>query len=176
MALFVTKNAFTESLLLPILDVSQSFPTFALAPLMVIILGANSLSIITTIVFATMIWPMIFSLVGAIKTEKLDLADAATIYGAKKGFKRLINYRLPSFLPAFLSGSIVAWGLGWDAIFGAEIIARVNGIGGYLGQLSYAGKAALLFLGIIIYLILIFVLNQLIWLPLLRLTTRYQND
>lgn len=143
---------------------------------MVIILGANSLSIITTIVFATMIWPMIFSLVGAIKTEKLDLADAATIYGAKKGFKRLINYRLPSFLPAFLSGSIVAWGLGWDAIFGAEIIARVNGIGGYLGQLSYAGKAALLFLGIIIYLILIFVLNQLIWLPLLRLTTRYQND
>lgn len=173
-ALVVTKNNYVESVFLPILDVAQSFPSFALLPLLVSFFGANSIAVIIILVIA-MIWPIIFSLIGAIKIERTDLANAATIYHAV-GVKRVVYFKLPSILPSFMTGSIVAWGQAWDVLVGAEIIAKVGGVGSLLGAISASAKTGILFFGILLYLMFIFVINQFVWLPLLKIASRYQND
>ncbi len=122
-----------------------------------------------------MIWPILFNLIGGIKEQRHDQSDAAKIFGAR-GFKYFRHYRLPMLMPSLMTGSIVSWGEAWDTIVGAEIIAGVFGAGSYLGHLSQSGKTSLLLLGIGIYLLLIFCINQLVWLPLLHHYTKYQTE
>ncbi len=175
LALATTRSKVVEALFLPILDVAQSFPTFALIPVLLVIFGKNRWVVITFLV-VTIIWPIVFTLITSIKTERQDLADAATIYGAKGGIKRFINFRLPEIFPAFITGSIIGWGEAWEALIGAEIIVQAVGIGQFLNGIGQSGNILTLVLAIVMYLFLIFVLNQLIWLPLLNVSSRYQND
>lgn len=163
-----------ENVLLPILDVAQSFPSFAILPLLVIYFGKTSLSVIAILIIA-MIWPIMFSVIAGVKEQRQDQAEAATIFGAK-GWKYLAYYRWPMLRPSLLTGSIVSWGQAWDTIVGAEIIAGVMGAGHYLGQLGANGSTSLLLLGIVIYLFLIFAINQLLWLPLLHRYSKYQAE
>lgn len=174
LALIATKNHYFESILLPILDVAQSFPSLALLPLLVSFFGRNSVAVIL-ILITVMVWPIAFSMIGFIKTQRQDLSEAATIYGAV-GMKRLIHFTFPALVPALLTGSIVAWGEAWDSLVGAEIISAVRGVGTYLGAISAAGDVTILLLAIALYLLLIFILNELIWLPLLKYSTRYQAE
>ncbi len=174
LALLATRNKVIESLLLPILDVAQSFPTFALIPVLLVIFGHNRWVVVAFLV-VTIIWPIVFTLITGIKTEREDLADAATIYGAT-GWKRLRYFTLPEIFPAFITGSIIGWGEAWEALIGAEIIAAVLGIGQYLNNIGQHGTVVTLILAIAMYLFLIFVLNQVIWLPLLNYSSRYQSD
>lgn len=174
LALASTKNKVVENLMVPVLDVAQSFPTFALIPLLIAIFGTNRWVVIFFLVI-TIIWPIVFTLISAIKTEREDLSQAATIYGAK-GLKRLWYYRLPDMFPAFVTGSIIGWGEAWEALIGAEIIAKVLGVGSLLGHLGESGSVKQLILGIVMYLFLIFILNEIIWIPLLNISSRYQNE
>lgn len=175
LALATTKNKLIEGLVLPILDVAQSFPTFALIPVLLVIFGHTRWVVVTFLVI-TIIWPIVFTLITSIKTEREDLADAATIYGAGHGWKRLVNFRLPELFPAFISGSIIGWGEAWEALIGAEIIVQAIGIGQYLNGIGQSGSIITLILAIVMYLFLIFIINQLVWLPLLNYSTRYQNE
>lgn len=174
LALATTRSRFIEGLFLPILDVAQSFPTFALIPVLLVLFGKNRWVVVSFLVI-TIIWPIVFTLITSIKTEREDLADAATIYGAH-GLKRFINFRLPEIFPAFVTGSIIGWGEAWEALIGAEIIVQVAGIGHFLNNLGQQGNILVLTLAITMYLFLIFILNQIIWLPLLNYSSRYQND
>lgn len=175
LALATTRNKVVEALFLPILDVAQSFPTFALIPVLLVLFGKNRWVVITFLV-VTIIWPIVFTLITSIKTERQDLADAATIYGAQSGIKRFINFQLPEIFPAFITGSIIGWGEAWEALIGAEIIVQAVGIGQFLNGIGQSGNILTLVLAIVMYLFLIFILNQLIWLPLLNVSSRYQND
>ena len=61
-------------------------------------------------------------------------------------------------------------------IVGAEIIAQVGGIGALLGKIGESGNLLQLSMAVSVYLLLIFLLNQIIWIPLLNYSTRYQNE
>lgn len=174
LGLVATKNRSVEAVLLPILDVAQSFPTFAILPFLLHFFGSNSAAVISILVI-TIIWPIVFTIVGGIKTMREDLADAAYIYHAR-GAKKLLHFTLPALFPAFMTGSIVGWGEAWEALVGAEIIAQVSGVGSILGAIGSSNHAGLLLLGICMYLLLIFLINQAVWLPLLSLSARYQNE
>src|SRR5207253_8186363 len=101
------------------------------------------------------------------KEQRTDQYEAALIFGAT-GWRQFAYYRWPMLRPAVITGSIVSWGEAWDTIVGAEIIAGVVGAGHYLGALSSDNKGGLLALGIALYLLMIFAINQVIWLPLLH--------
>jgi NitT/TauT family transport system permease protein len=174
-ALLITSNEKIETLTLPVFDVLQSFPSFALFPIMVASIRSSEIIIITVLVI-TIIWPVLFTIIGGIKNRREDLEEAATIFGAT-GLKRLIHFTLPELAPSIVTGSIVGWGEAWEFIIGAELLVSAKvGIGSYLGQLGDSKENLLLAFGILVLMICLFVINKLIWLPLLDKTTKYQSE
>lgn len=175
-ALIITASKFLEDLFLPIFDVLQSFPSFALFPALVIALKNSPETIIIFVLTITMIWPILFSIIGGIKNRREDWEEAATIFGAK-GIRRLLNFTIPELLPSIVTGSIVGWGEGWEFIIGAELLVKANiGIGSYLGVLGGKQENAALAFGILILLVLLFIINKLVWLPLLDKVTSYSVE
>jgi NitT/TauT family transport system permease protein len=176
LALLITSHRLIENLFLPIFDVLQSFPSFALFPILVAALKNSPEIVIVSVLVITIIWPVLFGIITGIKNRREDLEEAATIFGAH-GWKRLRYFRLPALFPALVSGSIVGWGEAWEFIIGAELLVHVNsGIGHYLGVLGDAHENRLLIFGILVLMLALFVLNKLIWLPLLHRSTRYQTE
>ncbi len=176
LALLITANVRIEALLLPIFDVLQSFPSFALFPVLVAALAGAPEAVIILVLVITMVWPILFTIIGAIKNRRADLEEAATIFGAA-GAKRFTHFTIPTLMPSIITGSIVGWGEGWEFIIGAELLVSVHvGIGHYLGVLGDNHQNSLLALGILILMFLLFTLNKILWLPLLHNVTKYQSD
>ncbi|HSX01804.1 MAG TPA: ABC transporter permease subunit [Candidatus Saccharimonadia bacterium] len=163
-----------EALLLPIIDLAQSFPTFAVLPVLVFYFGHTRITVVTILVIA-MIWPIVFSVIGGFKEQREDETEAALIFGAR-GWRHFAYYLWPLLRPQVITGSIISWGQAWDTIVGAEIIAGVAGAGHYLGGLGDRGNIQVLALGIFVYLFLIFAINQVLWLPLLHRYTKYTAE
>lgn len=178
MALLITvlvaKNQKTEDFFLPILDVAQSFPSFAILPLILATFGKDTPSIVLFLII-TMIWPIIFTTISSIKTTREDLSEAAEIFQAK-GYKKLLFFTIPAIFPGLVTGSIVGWGEAWEAIVGAELFAGKNGIGAFISNAYDNGENQLFFITIGILMLFIFILNRLIWLPLLKRSTNFQTD
>lgn len=175
-ALLITSSRWVEGLLLPVFDVLQSFPSFALFPVLVVALKNSPEFVIISVLSLAMIWPILFSIIGGIKNRRQDLEEAATIFGAQ-GFKRLIHFTLPDLLPSIITGSIIGWGEGWEFIIGAELLVKTNiGIGSYLGSLGQRQENAALAFGIVMLLMLLFIINRLVWLPLLAKATSYSAE
>ncbi|HSX19141.1 MAG TPA: ABC transporter permease subunit, partial [Candidatus Saccharimonadales bacterium] len=174
LAILVTRNPLVEDIFLPILDVLQSFPSFAILPIATLWFGASSLTAIVFLVI-TIIWPVLFNIISGIKNMRGDTSEAATIFGAI-GIKRIWHFLLPALFPAIVTGSIIGWGEAWDAIIGAEIIGISTGIGAFLSNASKAGNGKVLAFGIIALLFFVFFLNKLIWLPLLKKSTQFSNE
>jgi len=163
-ALIVGASPLSDSFF-PIFDILQNIPSFALLPFFIYFLGYNDIMIILFAV-TSIIWPILFSVLAAIKSAHTDLSDAATIFGAR-GFKRIRFYLAPLSLPAILTGSIVGIAIGWEAIIGAEIIAKIVGFGGFIEAASATGVNQTTLAGMLAILLIVFIINRVIWTPLL---------
>lgn len=154
----------------PIFDVLQNLPSFALIPLFIILLGrTNKMAIIFAA--SSMLWPILFYVLNALKTARVEFNEAATIFGAT-GTKRIFSYLIPLSFPAIVTGSIVGISIGWEAIIGIEIISLSNGIGAFLNARSGTHNQTLIF-GIIALLLVVFSINRLVWMPLIKKTQLY---
>ncbi len=112
-AVSISDNKIGDSLI-PVFDLMQNLPSFALIPIFVLWLGYTNLM---TIVFAatSILWPILFYMLHALKTANKDKEDAAKIFGAT-GLKKIIFFSLPIAFPAMVTGSIVGFSIGWEAI------------------------------------------------------------
>lgn len=174
LALLVISAKKVEDITLPILDALQSFPSFALYPLFVLWFGKVSLVTII-ILIVEMIWPILFTLLSSYKQIHQDLFEAASTYGAKN-WKFLLYVLFPLLLPGIITGSIVAWGEAWEAIIAAEIIVNIPGVGSYLANVGTSNHAELLIIGIALLLMMLFIINKYIWLPLLNFSIKYIQE
>ena len=159
--------------LIPIFDLLQNLPSFALIPIFVIWFGYTNLM---TIIFAatSIIWPILFYMLSALKSVKEDTRDAVTVFGAH-GWKKALFFSLPVIFPSAVTGSIVGFSIGWEAIIGVEIIGLSSGIGPFLNNSSGNNNKALI-LGISALLLVVFLINRLIWMPLLKKTQLYAEQ
>lgn len=150
---------------LPAFDVLQSFPTFAALPIAVLLWGPSEATIISFLVM-TIVWPIFFSIVSNLTMMRKDLQEAVTIYHLR-GWNYVRYYLLPASRAGFITGSIVGLGEGWEALIATEIIVNApNGLGAFFtGVNTDTGVTAF---GILGFLLLIFSVNKLIWLPLLH--------
>jgi NitT/TauT family transport system permease protein len=174
LGLLTVSSPVAENLLLPVMDLAQSFPTFAILPILIHYFGSSDVNVIIILVIA-MLWPIVFNVITAVKEQRSDQLEASQVFGAT-GWRHFLYFRWPMLRPAAVTGSIVSWGQAWDTIVGAEIIAGVVGAGHYLGQLGDRGQSGLLALAIALYLLMIFVINQIVWLPLLHYYAKYQAE
>lgn len=154
----------------PVFDLFQNLPSFALIPVFLILFGpTNKMAIIFTV--TSILWPILFNILGAFRTVRTDLNEAAAVFGAK-GLKKIIFYLIPLSFPGIIIGSIIGLSIGWEAIIGIEIIGLNNGIGNFLNAASTNNQQVLLF-GVIALLLVVFSINKLIWTPLIRKSQSY---
>ena len=152
--------------LMPVFDVLQNVPSFALIPVFALLLGYSNTMVV---VFAatSIVWPILFYALSALRTAHREWDEAATVFGAV-GWRRVWNYHLPLVFPAVVTGSIVGISIGWEAVIGLEIIGFHTGVGVFLDAASKQGDQTALFLGIVAILFLVVTINKLIWSPLLK--------
>ncbi len=156
--------------LIPVFDLLQNLPSFALIPLFIAAFGYTNLMVIT-FAASSIVWPILFYVLHALKTARTDFNDAATMFGAV-GRKRAWYYLLPLSFSSAVVGSIVGISIGWEAIIGVEIIGLSNGIGVFLNSTFIANRGAFTF-GIFSLLLAVFILNRLVWMPLLKKSQSY---
>ena len=156
---------------IPVFDLLQNLPSFALIPVFAILWGYTNTMAIGFAVSA-MIWPILFYVLSAIRTAKTDFNEAATVFGAT-GWRRFSSYLLPLSFPALVTGSIVSVSIGWEAVIGVEIIGFSNGIGNFLNANAGANGNHVLIFGLITLLLIVFSINKLVWLPLLKRSQLY---
>jgi NitT/TauT family transport system permease protein len=149
----------------PIFDILQNIPSFALIPFFIYFFKLTDTMIILFAV-SSIVWPILFAVLTAIKSAPRDLNDAATVFGAR-GFRRVFSYLAPLSLPAILTGSIVGIAIGWEAVIGAEIIVHASGFGSFIKDSATSGIDRPAVAGMFVILVLVFTLNRLVWAPLL---------
>jgi NitT/TauT family transport system permease protein len=128
-------------------------------------------------------WYLLFNLLGGVNQIPEDLKEAARSFG----LSRLTRWRkltLPAIAPSLLTGSITAWGGGWNALILSEYFPyrgttyKVFGLGAMLDVATYEKYDGLMILLTLLSMILVVImLNRLVWRRLYDLATeRYRID
>jgi NitT/TauT family transport system permease protein len=186
-ALLITKNERTERILLPISDIVQSVPILAFFPVVVLVfikLNATEGAVIF-ILFMAMLWNLVFSMIGGLKTIPKDLLDAAKIFEIK-GLSKLRFIIIPAIFPYIITGSLLAWAQGWSLLIVAEALhsyipgGTVNndplGLGSLLVNSFYQGQNTVFLGALITMIVLITIINFFVWQKLLHLSERFKFD
>lgn len=187
LALLVTKSPLVERLLLPVFDIAQSLPVLAFFPVVIVFFvhfGFTDAAAIF-ILFITMLWSIVFSLVGGLNVIPSDIKAAAHVFGIKGGnFIRKIL--LPAVIPYIVTGSLLAWAQGWNIIIVAEVLhtyipggSAANdlfGIGSMLVNATAQGQSNVFIMAILAMVLLIALLNFFVWQKLLHYAERYKFE
>lgn len=186
-ALLITKSERTERILLPISDIIQSVPILAFFPIIVLVfikLQAVEGAVIF-ILFMAMLWNLVFSMIGGLKTIPKDILDAAKIFDIK-GFRKLRFITIPAIFPYIITGSLLAWAQGWSLLIVAEALHSYIpngtvgndplGLGSLLVNSFYQGQNSVFLGALITMIVLITLINFFVWQKLLHLAERFKFD
>jgi ABC-type nitrate/sulfonate/bicarbonate transport system permease component len=125
LAVLMDANRFLKQSVTPLLLLSQTMPTIAIAPLLILWMGYGAAPKIT-LVFITCFFPMTVALLGAFARADGDAVRLLQSMGAAR--QQIYRYiKLPEGLPAFFSGLRIAASY---SIIGAVISEWLGGDGG----------------------------------------------
>ncbi len=187
LALLVTRSPLMERLLLPVFDIAQSIPVLAFFPLIIIFFMhfgfTNGAAVF--IIFLSMLWNIVFSLVGGLNVIPSDIKAAAQVFGIRGiGFVRKIL--LPAVVPYIVTGSLLAWAQGWNIVIVAEVLHTyipggsasndLFGIGSTLVNATAKGENGVFIVAILAMVLLIALLNFFVWQKLLHYAERYKFE
>ena len=176
--------------ILPLLDILQSIPVLGYQPAAIALfvgllpaLGSVQFGYEVAavfLIFTGMAWAVVFSVIGAVRNIPDDLRIASNCFGIRD-WMYMRQVVLPSILPAFITGSILAWGGGWYFLVAAELITygttvhALPGLGTYLGDaISKQGNIPAALFGLIVFISVIYTINQMVWKPLQVWARRYR--
>ncbi len=187
LALLVTQNKSVEKILLPLFDVLESVPILAFFPLIItFFINMNMLNMAAIfVIFITMLWSMLFTIIGGIKLIPEDIKEAAQVFEIKK--LNYIRYILfPSVIPELVTGTILSVASGWNIIIVAEVMhvyikggdmsTDLLGIGSILVNSITSGDKNLFYLVLFILVVIIGIVNILIWQRLLKYAEKFRFE
>ena len=136
------------------------------------------------LILTGMQWYLLFNLLAGINQVPEDLKEAARAFGLSRvaRWRKLI---LPAVTPSLITGSITAWGGGWNALILSEYFVyndqthQVLGIGALLDAATYgkSNNGVMILLSLLSMIAVVLLLNRLMWRPLYNLATeRYRLD
>lgn len=174
-----------ERWLIPVLDILQSVPILSFLPVVLLALisilpqrPAIELAAII-LIFTSQAWNLTFSFYQSMTTIPTELREAAAIFRFSP-WLRFRQVELPFAMLALIWNSVMSWAGGWFFLMAAEIFTlgdrdfRLPGLGAYLQTAASKGDTQALLLGIATLVLLIVMLDQLVWRPLLSWAERFK--
>lgn len=149
-----------------------SIPATAFFPFMAVLVnyvpgGLEFPSIL--LILTGMQWYMLFNLVGGVRSIPGDIEESARAFRSTKS-QYLRRVLFPSIYPSFITGSITAWGGGWNALIVSEYLVygdktySVLGIGSLLDVSAYGlGNTVLILMIVGVMVATIVTINNLVW-------------
>jgi NitT/TauT family transport system permease protein len=187
LSLFVTASPMLETIFLPVFDVLESVPILVLFPVLVILFVSSGFlnGAAIAILFLTMLWSIVFTLVGGIKIIPKDILYAGQIFGLK-GFSLMRRVVLPAIVPQFVTGSILALAQGWNIIIVAEVLHTyipggtsaqdLFGIGAILVSASASAQTGVFLGAVFVMVVIIAFFNFFVWQRLLHYSQRFRFE
>jgi NitT/TauT family transport system permease protein len=186
-ALAASESPRFNRILSPIAEIVGSMPATALFPVIVAAFiqvtgGMNAASIV--LILTGMQWYLLFNLLAGVNQVPEDLKEAARAFGLSR-YARWRKLILPAVMPSLITGSITAWGGGWNALILSEYFTynnrtyQVIGIGSLLDAATYSksGSGVMILLSLLSMIAVVLLLNRLMWRPLYNLAAeRYRLD
>lgn len=185
---FMYKNKTAEKLLLPILDILQSIPVLGFLPAVVLALialfpknniGLELASII--MIFTGQVWNMVFGFYGALNNIPQEFKEVASLYKLN-WFQKFKWIEFPTTISSLIWNSMMSMAGGWFFLMVCEEFSlgnknfRLEGLGSYMSVAANQGNYLAMFYGILAMMIIIVVLDQLIWQPLIAWSEKFKIE
>jgi NitT/TauT family transport system permease protein len=181
-------NRRAERLLVPLLDVLQSVPVLGFLSITVTgfialfpgsLLGLEAASIFA--IFTSQVWNMTFSFYQSLRTVPKELIEATTLYKLSR-WQRFTRLEVPSAAIPLLWNAMMSFGGGWFFVAASEAISVLNqdytlpGIGSYVAAAVAAQDLAALCWAIATMVVVILLVDQLFWRPLVAWSDRFRLE
>ena len=177
-----------ERVMVPLLDILQSIPILSFLPgveLALIALFPHSyvgLELAAVLlIFTSQAWNMTFSFYHSLLVIPKELREAATVYQLNV-WRRFVRLELPFATIPLIWNSMMSWAGGWFFLMAAEQFTVGNrsvplpGLGSYLQAAANAGNVGALLLGLATLIVVIVLLDQFLWRPLLAWADRFKVE
>lgn len=187
-ARFAASSKAAERVMLPLLDILQSIPILSFMPGVVLglvalfpgrTLGLELAAVI--LIFTSQAWNLAFSFHQSLITIPSELTEAARIY--RLGFwRKFTRLEVPFGVISLIANSMMSWAGGWFFLMASEQFAvgdgslRLPGLGSYLAAAADAGDTRALVFGLLTLVIVIVLLDQILWRPLLAWSDRFKFE
>src|SRR5215468_3602307 len=181
------RNPRFEHVLMPLLDVLQSVPILSFLPVVLLSLSAvlpqqiaAELAAIV-LIFTSQAWNLVFAWYQALKTIPHELDEASSIFRFN-GWLRFKTLELPFAALGLVWNSMMSWAGGWFFLMAAEIFTvgerdfRLPGLGSYLKEGARQGNLSAILWGLGTLILVITVLDQLVWRPLVAWADRFKLE
>jgi NitT/TauT family transport system permease protein len=171
LALRVARNPSLDRFVTPTAEILAAVPAVAVWPLLARAvqptLGTNATAVV--MLMTGMQWYLLFNLIEGVKRVPADLVEASRSIGLT-GARRARALYFPAMMPAVVTGSVTAWGGGWNALAVAErftvgsAVYECDGLGSRLiGSSGDNLEPVSLALNMLAMLVAVAVLNRLLW-------------
>jgi NitT/TauT family transport system permease protein len=188
-AKIASRSRTAERFMLPLLDILQSVPILSFLPAVFLALAALfpgrtiglELAAIL-LIFTSQAWNMAFAFHQSLMTIPQELGEAATVYhlGPWRRFTRL---ELPFGAIALIANSMMSWAGGWFVLIFSEQFPgpggsnfELPGLGSYLKEATEAGNTMAVVLALVTLVVIIVLLDQLLWRPLVAWSDRFKME
>lgn len=181
------RNRTAERIMMPLLDVLQSVPILSFLPVVLLSLTAilpqrfaTELAAIILIV-TSQAWNMTYSFYQSMKTIPTELREASSIFRLN-GWLRFRTMELPFAALGLIWNSMMSWAGGWFFLMASEIFTvgskdfRLPGLGSYLQTAANEGNVRAIFFGIGTLILVIVLLDQLVWRPVLTWANKFKVE
>ncbi len=187
LALLIDYSPATERVFLPLFDITESIPALAFFPLVIAVFLKFNLfnGAAVFILFLSMVWNLVFSIVGGLKVIPTDIKEAAQVMKIR-GVAYLRRVLIPAVFPYLITGSLLAWAQGWNILIVAEVLHTyipggtsaydVVGIGSVLVHAIASGQNNIFIATLLAMIATIAFLNFFVWQKLLRYAERYRFE
>jgi len=186
LAYWVFRTPRLSRIVFPLAEIMASVPATALFPFVIVLVVSrfHSMNIASVLLLMSgMQWYLLFNLLSGVGTFPAELREVSLTFGIRSGlfFRKVF---LPFLLPSLVTGSITAFGGGWNALIVSEYVVYakkdygVEGLGAFLDRATYQGSHPVLIVAaLIVMTAAVVAANRLFWVPLYeRVTRRYSYD
>lgn len=177
-----------ERVLVPLLDILQSVPVLGFLSVTVTafialfhgsLLGLEAACIFA--IFTGQAWNMTFSFYQSLRTVPSELEEMATLYRLSK-WERFTRLELPVSAIGLVWNGMMSFGGGWFFLAASESISVLNrqytlpGLGSYVAAAIVAKDMHALAWAIGTMIVIILLIDQFFWKPLVNMADRYKLE